>query len=153
MLNKKIVALGADIKNRILLAKGNTLYFGMDIGDLSDARNFGLFKKEVTRAIKKAKPDIITCDLHPNYFSSLFAKELNLRLNTYDLRLIQHHHAHIASVMQEHRLRGPVIGVSFDGTGYGEDGNSWGGEFLLVEGDGFKRLAHLKYRKMPGGDK
>lgn len=150
MWNKTIVALGADIKNRFLIAKGNSLFFGPDIGDLSRAENFELFKKQIRRATKRIKPEIIACDLHPNYFSSLFAREIS----THNFLLpVQHHHAHIASVMGEHNLKRPVIGVSFDGTGFGQDANSWGGEFLLVEGSGFKRLAHLKYRMMPGGDK
>jgi len=160
--HKTILALGSDIKNRFLLAKGNSFHFGRDLGDLSEAENFELFKREVRKAVKNIKPDIIACDLHPNYFSSLFAKECSLQLKAYpvklrngagSLQLIQHHHAHIASVMQEHNLKGPVLGVSFDGTGYGQDGNSWGGEFLLVDRSGFKRIAHLKYRMMPGGDK
>ena len=152
-MNKAVLALGADIKNRILLAKGNKLYFGVDIGDLSNAENFKLFKKEVRQAFKKARPHIIACDLHPGYFSSQFAKEYT----KYDIRNtiyeVQHHHAHIASVIQEHELKSAVIGVSFDGTGYGTDGNFWGGEFLLVRKSGFKRLGYLQYRKMPGGDK
>ncbi|MBU3933244.1 MAG: hypothetical protein KKH11_01060 [Candidatus Omnitrophica bacterium] len=151
--HKTILALGADIKNRFLLTNGGLLHFGPDIGDLSEAENFELFKREVRKAVKDIKPDIIACDLHPNYFSSLFAKECSLQLKAHSLEPIQHHHAHVASVMQEHNLKGPVLGVSFDGTGYGQDGNSWGGEFLLVERHGFKRLAHLKYRMMPGGDK
>ena len=148
-----ILALGADIKNRFLIARGNQLYFGPDIKDLSWAENFEFFKKEVNRAIKKFKPDIISCDLHPNYFSSILARELSVSSASNFLLSVQHHHAHIASVMQEHNLKTAVIGVSFDGTGYGRDGNSWGGEFLLVDKSGFRRLAHLKYRKMPGGDK
>ncbi len=153
MWNKTILALGADIKNRFLLAKGSSLHFGPDIGDLSQAQNFELFKKEVHKAAKKFKPSIIAYDLHPDYFSSLFAKEFNYELSTLSSQLVQHHHAHIASVMQEHNLKNSVIGVSFDGTGYGLDGNSWGGEFLLVNRSGFKRIAHLKYRMMPGGDR
>lgn len=151
-MKKTALALGADIKNRFLVAKNDMLSFGPDIGDLSSAENFTFFKSEVYEAIKRIKPDIITCDLHPNYFSSLFAKEYSLK-HRIRILLVQHHHAHIASVIQEHNLRHPLIGVSFDGTGYGEDGNSWGGEFLLVSKTGFKRLAQLKYRMMPGGDK
>jgi hydrogenase maturation protein HypF len=152
-MNKTILALGADIKNRFLLAKGNSFRFGPDIGDLSETENYELFKREVRKAVKRFKPDIIGCDLHPGYFSSRFAKELNAQCTTHNAQLIQHHHAHIASVMQEHRLKGKVLGVSFDGTGFGSDGNFWGGEFLLVNRSKFKRLAYLKYRMMPGGDK
>lgn len=152
-MNKIILALGADIKNRFLIAKGGSFYFGPDIGDLSKAENFEVFKKQARKIARKFKPNIIACDLHPNYFSSIFAKEFSLQLRAYSLHLVQHHHAHIASVMQEHNLKGPVIGVSFDGTGYGLDGNSWGGEFLLVNRSGFKRITYLKYRMMPGGDR
>ncbi len=143
---KTILAIGADIKNRFLLAKGKNLHFGPDIGDLSDASNYELFKKEIQRATKNIKPDIVTCDLHPGYFSTKFVKE-------HSQKPVQHHHAHIASVLEEHNLKKPVIGVAFDGTGLGTDGNIWGGEFLMVEKKGFKRLAHFKYIKMPGGDK
>ncbi len=149
-MDKTILALGADIKNRILIARNGSFHFGPDIGDLSKAENFEFFKTEVRKAAKKIKPDIIAYDLHPDYFSSGLAREL---LPQRQLLAVQHHHAHIASVLQEHRLKGPVIGVSFDGTGYGRDGNSWGGEFLLVKRRDFSRLAHLKYRMMPGGDK
>jgi len=140
MGNKTILALGSDIKNRFLVAKGRNLYFGPDIGDLSQAENYEFFKKEIHKAIRKSKPNIIAHDLHPGYFSSLFAKELSL-LSTclpagkalYSLLPIQHHHAHIASVLAEKKLNRPVIGVSFDGTGFGTDTNMWGGEFLLGE--------------------
>ena len=143
---KTILAVGADMKNRFLLAKGRNLRFGPDIGDLSDASNYEFFKKEIQRATKNIKPDIVTCDLHPGYFSTKFVKENSLKP-------VQHHHAHIASVLEEHNLKKPVIGVAFDGTGLGTDGNIWGGEFLMVDKKGFKRLAHFKYMKMPGGDK
>ena len=145
---KKIVfATGADIKNRFLLARGSSLRFGPDIGDLSEAGNYELFKKEAQKLLKK-KPDAILCDLHPGYFSTKFARE-----NYKNVLPVQHHHAHIASVMYEHGLKGPVIGVSFDGTGYGTDGNIWGGEFLVSRGSAFERAGYLKYRMMPGGDK
>ena len=148
MADKTILALGADIKNRILLAKGKTLFFAEDLGDLTLAGNFSRFKKEVNWALKISRPDIIACDLHPNYVSSIFAQTIH-----HSPFAIQHHHAHIASVMQEHGLTGSVLGVSFDGSGFGNDGNSWGGEFLLVNKRGFKRLGQLKYQKMPGKDK
>jgi len=141
------------MKNKFLVAKGKTLSFGPDIGDLSDAGNHELFKKELRGAVKKFKPDVIACDLHPGYFSRKIVNESGLQLKAYSLQPVQHHHAHIASVIEEHGLAGPVIGVSFDGTGFGTDGNIWGGEFLLVDKKGFKRLAHLKYYKMPGGEK
>ncbi|NQT90438.1 MAG: carbamoyltransferase HypF [Candidatus Omnitrophica bacterium] len=155
MSNKVVLALGADIKSRFLLAKLGCLHFGPDMGDLSIAKNYEFFKSEVRRFIKSGgqAPDVISCDLHPGFFSTRFAKELKSRYETSKLKAVQHHHAHIASVLYEHMIRRPVIGVSFDGTGFGTDGNFWGGEFLLVRGSRFKRLAHLKYRMMPGGEK
>jgi hydrogenase maturation protein HypF len=147
------LALGADIKNRFLLARGRELYFGPCLSDLSDARNYEVFTKEVRKAVKRTRPDIVACDLHPGYFSTRLAEEYKPLAKGHGPRLVQHHHAHIASVMFEHGLKGPVVGVAFDGTGYGTDGNIWGGEFLVVDRKGFKRAAHLKYWKMPGGDK
>jgi len=152
-MRKTILATGADIKNRFLISDGKSVHFGPEISDLSDVRNYELFKKEIKKAIKKNKPDIITCDLHPGYFSSKLAKEYSSKMSYKSFKPVQHHHAHIASIIYEHDLKGPVIGVSFDGTGFGTDGNIWGGEFLLVKGPKFKRLGHLKYVKMPGGDK
>jgi hydrogenase maturation protein HypF len=154
MLSKIILALGADIKNRFVVGKGKEIHFGPEIGDLSDAANFTRFKNEINKALKKFKPDTIAYDLHPNYFSSRFAKNGNeLTKQRTNEQQIQHHHAHIASVIFEHNIKAPVIGVAFDGTGYGTDGNIWGGEFLLVDKKGFERLAHLKYRQMPGAEK
>jgi len=148
MSNACLAALGADIKNRFLIAKGKDLRFGPDISDLSEAQNYERFKKELRKATRKLKPAVIACDLHPGYFSSA-----GTGLLSGDVVKVQHHHAHIASVMLEHDLKKPVIGVSFDGTGYGADGHLWGGEFLLVDKKGFRRLGHLKYNKMPGGEK
>jgi len=153
VMSKTILALGADIKNRFLLAEGKSFKAGPEMGDLGDAENYERFRRQVRKAAGKVSPGVIACDLHPAYFSTRFAKELSILDTRYSILPVQHHHAHIASVMEEYSLKGPVIGVSFDGTGYGTDGNIWGGEFLLVDKKGFKRLAHLKYRMMPGGDK
>lgn len=148
-MSKTILALGADIKNRFLLARGSTFTFGPDIGDLSNPENLELFRGHIYKAVEGIKPDIIAYDMHPHYFSSLFVRELTAGF----LLPVQHHHAHIASVMQEQRLKQEILGVAFDGTGFGSDGNLWGGEFLLVSKAGFQRLGHLKYRMMPGADK
>lgn len=150
---KTVLALGADMKNRFLIAKGDNFSFGPEIGDLSDAGNFNKFRNEVQKAVEKVRPDVIAYDPHPNYFSTKFITTYDIRHTTCELFPVEHHHAHIASVIQEYGLKKPVIGVSFDGTGFGADGNMWGGEFLLVDRKGFKRLAHFKYIKMPGGDK
>jgi hydrogenase maturation protein HypF len=155
-MNKRILALGADIKNKFLLAEGKKLRFGPDIGDLSDAANYERFRKEIMLLARRTgrRPGIVACDLHPGYFSTRVAKDgRKWFAKNYRVIPVQHHHAHIASVMYEHGLKGPVIGVSFDGTGYGTDGNIWGGEFLIVDKNGFKRAGHLKYWMMPGGNK
>jgi len=153
MLNKALLALGADMKNKFLYTKKGQISYGPEIGDLSDARNYERFKKDAARVAKKAKPTTVACDLHPSYFSTRFGKELSSQIPAVSYKLIQHHHAHIASVLSEHNLKGPVIGVAFDGTGFGTDKNIWGGEFLLVEGAKCERLGQLKYIMMPGGEK
>ena len=153
MSNKAFLALGADTKNRFLSARGKSLLFGPDLGDLNNVKNYTSFKKNIQKAVKEIGPDIVACDLHPGYFSTKLAVDNSLKLKAYSLQLVQHHHAHIASVMFEHKLSRPLIGVSFDGNGFGSDGNMWGGEFLLVDRNGFRRLGHLKYFKMPGNEK
>ena len=150
-----ILAVGADIKNRFLIGKGPCLYLGPQIGDLSDALNYERFKKEISHLLKKikARPDTIAYDLHPGYFSTQFAKVFPLHSQSCRFHPVQHHHAHIASVMYEYALKKPVIGVAFDGTGFGTDGHVWGGEFLMAGRFQFRRLARLNYLKMPGGDR
>ncbi|MFH1380410.1 MAG: hypothetical protein ABII23_09040 [bacterium] len=156
MSNKTILALGADIKNKFLISTVKAMHYGPDIGDLSLPTNFKKFKSSLLHTLKKNRiePSILACDRHPQYFSYLFARDnLSHIYPQAQLITIQHHHAHIASVLHEHNIKRPVIGVSFDGTGYGSDGNMWGGEFMLVDQTGYTRLAHLSYRMMPGGDK
>ena len=107
----------------------------------------------ISRNSSAFKPVAIACDLHPNYLATRYAQERAERENL-ALIPVQHHHAHIAALMAEHGLDGsePVIGVAFDGTGYGDDGKIWGGEFLLADYAGYKRFAHLRYFPLPGGD-
>jgi hydrogenase maturation protein HypF len=95
----------------------------------------------------KINPERICCDLHPGYASTIYAESLGI-----ELVKVQHHYAHIASVMAEKGIYDEVIGVSYDGTGYGTDGKIWGGEFLICSPSDFKRAAHLRYIPMPGGD-
>lgn len=149
------LCLGADIKNRFLFVEGERWRFGPDYHDLALAENYQGFRSRVFRLCRglKAKPVVIACDRHPGYLSTHLAKEVAASLPGHRMIFVQHHHAHIASVMNEHALKRPVIGVSFDGTGFGTDGHIWGGEFLLVERGTFRRLAHLRYFQMPGGDR
>jgi hydrogenase maturation protein HypF len=149
-----LLATGAWFKNTACLTKGNKAYLTQHIGDLDRASNC----ETLQRAIKfleemlEIRPEGIVCDKHPDFFSSRLAEKLAAE---YDVPLytVQHHHAHIASVMGSNGLSEPIIGIAIDGVGLGDDGTSWGGEILLVSAGGAERLAHLKPLDMPGGDK
>ncbi len=154
-IKKSILACGADTKGAFALAKDGCAYIYQGYSDLANVDNFRRYKKDIASAIKrlKIKPHIIACDLHPNYFSTNFAKEFSqLYTMHYTLYAIQHHKAHIASAIAENAIRGRVIGVAFDGTGYGEDGSIWGGEFFAGGLKNLNRVAHLDYVRMPGGE-
>jgi hydrogenase maturation protein HypF len=144
-----IFAAGGDLKAAFCLYKKGSAVVSQYFGDLEEQTVLEEYKKaykDLTGLLNIA-PHLAVCDLHPNYHSALYAGTLNL-----PVLAVQHHHAHIASVMAEHDLKGPVIGIAFDGTGYGTDGNIWGGEFLICEGPGFTRAAHLSYTPILGGD-
>lgn len=146
---RQIFAAGGDLKAAFCLYREGSAFVSQHFGDLEERNVFELYKSSVSdlENLLKISPDAVVCDLHPNYHSSKYARSLNLPVIH-----AQHHHAHIASVMAEHGLAEPVIGVAFDGTGYGTDGNVWGGEFLVCEGTEYTRHAHLKYTPVIGGD-
>ncbi len=150
----QIIALGAWLKNTACLVKGKKAVVSQHIGDLDRASNCKTLKNTVRHlaGIFEIKPQIVTCDMHPDFYSTLLAEELANEFGA-ELIPIQHHHAHIASVMAQHGLSEPVLALSLDGVGYGLDGTSWGGELLLVDPAGFERIGHLKPVKLPGGDK
>ncbi len=143
-----ILACGAELKNTICLTKGDKAFLSQHIGDLENMITLDFFKLTVAhlQRILEIQPEIIACDMHPDYLSTRFAKE---QAKTRVIE-VQHHHAHIVSCMAEHRLEGPVIGLAFDGTGYGPDGTIWGGEVLVAEAKQFERVAHLAEVPMPG---
>jgi hydrogenase maturation protein HypF len=143
-----ILACGAELKNTVCLTKGDKAFVSQHIGDLENLATYEFFQKTIAhmQRILEVRPEMIACDLHPDYLSSRWAEE-----QTDIPRVsVQHHHAHIASCMAEHQLEGAVIGLACDGTGYGADGAVWGGEVLVADAAGFERAAHLAYVPMPG---
>lgn len=149
-----IFAAGGDIKAAFCLYRKGAAFVSQYFGDLEEATVMEEYQNSFKdlSSLLKVKPTIAVCDLHPNYFSTRYAKSLGL-----PVLHVQHHHAHIASVIAENDLFGQektnkVLGIAFDGTGYGTDGNIWGGEFLICEGSDFLRAAHLSYTPILGGD-
>ncbi len=149
------LAVGAELKNTFCVVRDRYAFLSHHIGDMENVETYDSFVDSVTHyeSLFRINPVAIAHDLHPNYLSSRYAVDRGVRENlpTYG---IQHHHAHIAACMAENGLFSdePVIGVAFDGTGFGDDGAIWGGEFLLSDFQGFKRVCHLKYVPLPGGD-
>jgi hydrogenase maturation protein HypF len=143
-----ILACGAELKNTICITKGDKAFISQHIGDLENKTTLDFFKLTVAhlQRILEITPEMIAFDMHPDYLSTMHAKEQQ-GIQKVE---VQHHHAHIISCMAEHKLDGEVIGLSFDGTGYGTDGAIWGGEVLVAEAKQFKRVAHLAYVPMPG---
>ncbi|PKN94441.1 MAG: carbamoyltransferase HypF [Chloroflexi bacterium HGW-Chloroflexi-6] len=150
-----LLATGAQFKNTFCLTHGNQAILSHHIGDLENYEALQSFESGIAHfeRLFRVKPVAIACDLHPDYLASHYAAQ---RAEREKLTLIpvQHDHAHIAALMVEHGLDGsePVIGVAFDGVGYGDDGAIWGGEFLLADYAGYRRFAHLRYFPLPGGD-
>ncbi|MEO8726780.1 MAG: Sua5/YciO/YrdC/YwlC family protein, partial [Acidobacteriaceae bacterium] len=147
---EEILACGAQLKNTFCLTKGHYAFLSQHIGDLENYETLRFFEETLGNLKKlfRIEPKTVAYDLHPQYLSSRFALGLPLERKVG----VQHHHAHIASCMAENHLTGKVIGVAFDGTGYGTDGQIWGGEFLVADYAGFERRAHLRYVPLPGGD-
>jgi hydrogenase maturation protein HypF len=143
-----VLACGAELKNTVCLTRGNQAFLSQHIGDLENLATYEFFQKTVAhmRRILAVRPEIIACDLHPDYLSTRWAEEQE---GVPRVR-VQHHHAHIASGLAEFGLEGPVIGLACDGTGYGPDGTVWGGEVLVADVRGCERVAHLACVAMPG---
>jgi len=143
-----ILACGAELKNTICLTKGDKAFLSQHIGDMENLSACDFFTRTVDhlQRILDIAPTAVAHDLHPDYLSTRYALERTDLPNI----PVQHHHAHIAACMAEHRIKGPVIGLAFDGTGYGSDGTIWGGEILIAEAHRFHRIAHLAPVPMPG---
>jgi hydrogenase maturation protein HypF len=166
-----ILAVGAHLKNAVALSVGNQVFISQHIGDLETEQAHSAFRRVIAdfEKLYEAKPQIIAADLHPDYLSTKFALERRPPArheseNASDQRAVpeagapivmqvQHHIAHVLSCMAENEIAPPVLGVSWDGTGYGLDGTIWGGEFLLVTDENIERIAHLRPFRLPGGDK
>jgi len=154
-IKKEILACGADLKGGFCFARGNKAYLVEGFGDLSQVDNLTRYEKTIKEIRRKYKlnPKIIACDMHPGYSSTKFAQNYHeSRVTNHELRYIQHHHAHVAGCMFDNGIGPKAIGVSFDGTGFGTDGNMWGGEVLLAGFRKFERMFHLNYVPMPGGE-
>lgn len=151
-VKKPILACGADLKGAFAVAKDKKARIFDGFGDLADLDNFTRYEKAVKREAYRLKPAVIACDLHPGYFSTHCAEDLRRSFPDAGLFKVQHHEAHVASAIVDHGINGDVIGVAFDGTGYGADGAVWGGEFFAGNLKRFKRAAYFSYMPMPGGD-
>jgi hydrogenase maturation protein HypF len=143
-----VLACGAELKNTICLTRGNQAFVSQHIGDLENTATEDFFRLTIQhmQRILKIEPEIIAYDLHPDYLSTRWALEQEGVQKT----AVQHHHAHVVSAMAENRIDGPVIGLAFDGTGYGSDGAIWGGEVLVADEQTFDRAAYFAYLPMPG---
>jgi len=148
-----ILAVGGHLKNTIALTSGDQVLLSQHLGDLSTLEAFEAFRHAVVdlQRLLDVQPQLVACDLHPDYRSTMFAQEFAER-HAVPLVRVQHHHAHVAACMAEHGLDGEVLGVAWDGAGYGSDGTIWGGEFLIAGYQGFRRLAHLRPFRLPGGE-
>ena len=152
--SQEVLACGAELKNTFCITRDEYAFISQHIGDLDNLETLDHFEKVLDHYKKlfRLNPQIIVCDQHPDYLSSRYAQELKTTNNDLNLIPVQHHHAHIVSCIIDNKVAPPVLGVAFDGTGYGEDGSIWGGEFLVVDYGKFQRLGHLEYIPMPGGE-
>ena len=148
-LQARVLAVGGELKNAFCLGGHDLFYPSPYVGDLEDLRTVEALKETIGRfqTLLEFQPEVVACDLHPGYLSTMIAQDLGLPLVR-----VQHHYAHIVSCMAENDCSEPVLGLSFDGTGYGTDGTIWGGEVLLADYHGFTRLGHIAPFPQAGGD-
>jgi hydrogenase maturation protein HypF len=144
-----VLAVGGHLKNTVAIAVGRQVYLSQHVGDLDTAEARGAFVRAIEDLCRlyRFQPELVACDMHPDYASTLWAQSSGLTVYS-----VQHHQAHVASCAAENDLQGEYLGVGWDGTGFGLDGSVWGGEFFLVEDGNFKRVAHLRPFRLPGGE-
>ncbi len=151
----QLLATGGELKNTFCIVRDRYAFLSHHVGDMENVETYQSFQDSIAHyeSLFRIKPEAIAYDLHPNYLASRYAIDRAEREGLPSFG-IQHHHAHIVSCMAEHSLPSnqPVIGIALDGTGYGQDGAIWGGEFLLADYQDFTRVSHLKYIPLPGGD-
>lgn len=154
-LKKPVLACGADMKGAFCLAAGKRAYLVDGFGDLADLANHLWYERAIAiyGARLGIRPQVVVCDLHPGYYSGKIGEGCCPAGGSVRLCRVQHHEAHIAAAIVEHAIAGEVIGVAFDGTGFGSDGQSWGGEFFAGTLRRLERIGHLAYVPMPGGDR
>ncbi len=149
---RSVLAVGAELKNTFCVASGDHAWVSQHIGDMENLETLAAFDAtvELFETMYTVSPELVAADAHPGYMSSKWARTSGQG----PVLEVQHHHAHVAAVMAEHGLdpRAPVIGMAFDGTGYGDDGAIWGGEVMIADAEGYERVAHLSYVPLPGGD-
>jgi hydrogenase maturation protein HypF len=153
-MDTEVVALGAHLKNTFCVLRGGDAFVGPHIGDLDHPLTLRHQDEALAACLRLfgARPEVVACDLHPDYASTAVAERLAAGLPAGEPVRVQHHHAHVASVMAEHGLRGRLLGVAFDGVGHGADGGIWGGELLVCDEADFHRAGHLVPVRQPGGD-
>ncbi|MEM7436266.1 MAG: carbamoyltransferase HypF [Myxococcota bacterium] len=149
-VKRPVLGCGAQLKNTFCIAVGDEAYLGPHIGDLDSMATIEFFEESVERlqSILGVEPEVIAHDMHPGYPSTRYALARDGRTKV----AVQHHHAHVVSAMAEHHIEGPVLGIAFDGTGYGTDGTSWGGEMMSCSPEGFRRLVTFRPFGLPGGN-
>ena len=149
-VERPVLACGGHLKNAFCIAVGDAAYLGPHVGDLESLSTVQAFEEAVERMerLLGVRPEVVAHDLHPGYLSTAYAlaRQATVKVG------VQHHHAHVASALAEHGLRGPVLGVAYDGTGYGTDGTAWGGELLQADLESFDRLATFRPLPLPGSD-
>jgi hydrogenase maturation protein HypF len=144
-----IFAAGAELVNCFAIGKENLALMSQHIGDLQNFETYEFYEETIEKYkhLFRLQTKLVAVDMHPDYFSTRYGKKLGLETIE-----IQHHHSHVASCMAEHGLDEKVIGVSFDGTGFGNDGHIWGGEFFVCDLNEYDRITHFEYVPLPGGD-